>query len=38
VAAEIAARPRSVARVTFCCFSPDSAQHHKAAFAELGLA
>ena len=37
VAAEIAARPRSVARVTFCCFSPDSAQHHKTAFAELGL-
>lgn len=38
VAAEIAARPRNIARVVFCCFAPDSAEHHKAAFAELGLA
>ncbi|HZP70310.1 MAG TPA: O-acetyl-ADP-ribose deacetylase [Pseudolabrys sp.] len=37
VAAEIAARPRGMARVIFCCFSPDSAEHHKDAFAELGL-
>jgi len=24
-------------RVIFCCFSPESAEHHKTAFAELGL-
>jgi O-acetyl-ADP-ribose deacetylase len=38
VASEIAARPRGIARVVFCCYAPDSAQHHKDAFAELGLA
>jgi O-acetyl-ADP-ribose deacetylase (regulator of RNase III) len=38
VAAEIAARPRGIRQVIFCCFSPDSAEHHKTAFAELGLA
>jgi O-acetyl-ADP-ribose deacetylase (regulator of RNase III) len=38
VASEIAARPRGIARVVFCCFTPDSAEHHKDAFAELGLA
>jgi len=38
VASEIAARPRGIARVVFCCFAPDSAEHHKDAFAELGLA
>jgi O-acetyl-ADP-ribose deacetylase len=37
VVAEIAARPRGIARVTFCCFAPESAEHHKTAFAELGL-
>ncbi|HTT49552.1 MAG TPA: O-acetyl-ADP-ribose deacetylase [Pseudolabrys sp.] len=37
VASEIAARPRGIARVIFCCFAPDSAEHHKTAFAELGL-
>src|SRR6476659_8067888 len=37
VASEIAARPRGMARVMFCCFSPDSAEHHKDAFAGLGL-
>ena len=37
VASEIAARPRGIARVVFCCFAPDSAEHHKEAFAELGL-
>jgi O-acetyl-ADP-ribose deacetylase (regulator of RNase III) len=36
-ASEIA-RVRSMTRVVFCCFSPDSAEHHKNAFAELGLA
>jgi O-acetyl-ADP-ribose deacetylase (regulator of RNase III) len=38
VAAEIAARPSGIARVVFCCFAPESAEHHKVAFAELGLA
>jgi O-acetyl-ADP-ribose deacetylase (regulator of RNase III) len=37
VASEIAARPRGMVRVIFCCFAPDSAEHHKDAFAELGL-
>jgi len=37
VAAEIAARPRGIKHVTFCCFAPASAAHHKNAFAELGL-
>jgi O-acetyl-ADP-ribose deacetylase (regulator of RNase III) len=37
VASEIAARPRGMARVVFCCFAPESAEHHKDAFAELGL-
>ena len=37
VAAEIAARPRNIARVVFCCFGAESAEHHKNAFAELGL-
>ncbi len=38
VVSETAARPRGIMRVVFCCFSPDSAEHHKTAFAELGLA
>jgi O-acetyl-ADP-ribose deacetylase (regulator of RNase III) len=38
VAAELAAPPRGVSRVIFCCFSPDIAGHHQAAFADLGLA
>ncbi len=25
-------------RVVFCCFSPDSAEHHRSAFRDLGLA
>jgi O-acetyl-ADP-ribose deacetylase len=29
---------RAVARVVFCCFSEDSAEHHADAFAKLGLA
>jgi len=37
VASEIAAHPRGITRVIFCCFSPESAEHHTAAFAELGL-
>jgi O-acetyl-ADP-ribose deacetylase (regulator of RNase III) len=37
VASEIAGRPLGITRVVFCCFSPDSAEHHKDAFAGLGL-
>ena len=37
VASEIAAQPRGIGRVVFCCFAPDSAEHHQMAFAELGL-
>jgi O-acetyl-ADP-ribose deacetylase (regulator of RNase III) len=37
VASEVAAQPRGLARVVFCCFSEESAEHHKDAFAELGL-
>ena len=33
VAAEIAHAPRGITRVVFCCFSPDSAEHHTQAFA-----
>jgi O-acetyl-ADP-ribose deacetylase len=38
VASEIAASPRGLARVVFCCFAPDAADHHVGAFADLGLA
>ena len=38
IAAEIANAPGVMTRVVFCCFSPDAAEHHKTAFAELGLA
>jgi O-acetyl-ADP-ribose deacetylase len=38
VASEIASAPRGITRVTFCCFATESAEHHKEAFAELGLA
>jgi len=37
VAGEVAAHPRGLTRVIFCCFSPESAEHHKHAFGELGL-
>ena len=37
VASELASAPRGITRVVFCCFSPDNAEHHKDAFAELGL-
>jgi O-acetyl-ADP-ribose deacetylase (regulator of RNase III) len=37
VAAELGLKPRGIAQVTFCCFSSDSAEHHKAAFGDLGL-
>ena len=38
VASEIAAMARGITHVVFCCFSPEAAEHHKDAFAELGLA
>jgi O-acetyl-ADP-ribose deacetylase (regulator of RNase III) len=38
VASELSAHPRGISRVIFCCFPPDSAEHHSNAFAELGLA
>jgi O-acetyl-ADP-ribose deacetylase len=37
IAAEIAANPRGMKQVVFCCFALESAEHHKAAFADLGL-
>ncbi|MGE5534325.1 MAG: O-acetyl-ADP-ribose deacetylase [Acidobacteriota bacterium] len=37
LASEISANARGIARVVFCCFSSDSAEHHKNAFADLGL-
>jgi O-acetyl-ADP-ribose deacetylase (regulator of RNase III) len=38
VASQLAARPRSINRVVFCCFSEQSARHHMDAVADLGLA
>jgi O-acetyl-ADP-ribose deacetylase (regulator of RNase III) len=38
VTSELALDARGLKRVVFCCFSPDSAEHHKTAFAERGLA
>jgi len=37
VATEIAASRHGITQVIFCCFAPESAEHHKNAFAELGL-
>jgi O-acetyl-ADP-ribose deacetylase len=37
VASELSAASRSLARVVFCCFSEQSAQHHVDAVKELGL-
>lgn len=37
VAAELAGSPCGIARVVFCCFAPAAADHHSAAFADLGL-
>jgi len=37
VAAELAASPRGIERVVFCCFAPASADQHITAFADLGL-
>jgi len=38
IAAEVAASPRGIERVVFCCFAKDAADHHIDAFSELGLA
>jgi hypothetical protein len=38
VASELASSPRSVDVVVFCCYAQEAADHHMAAFAELGLA
>jgi O-acetyl-ADP-ribose deacetylase (regulator of RNase III) len=38
VASEIANRPQGFERAVFCCFSTESADHHKNAFGDLGLA
>jgi O-acetyl-ADP-ribose deacetylase (regulator of RNase III) len=37
VASELAGRAHSLGRVIFCCFSAESANHHRDAFGELGL-
>ncbi len=37
VAAELSAGANGLTRVTFCCFSEGAAQHHAAAFGDLGL-
>jgi O-acetyl-ADP-ribose deacetylase (regulator of RNase III) len=37
VVSEVSADPQTLARVVFCCFTPRSAEHHREAFAELGL-
>ena len=37
VAEQLAAMPHALQRVVFCCFSPESAEHHKHAFGELGI-
>jgi O-acetyl-ADP-ribose deacetylase (regulator of RNase III) len=38
VASELAAAPRSLTRVVFCCFSDGSARHHIDVVGDLGLA
>jgi O-acetyl-ADP-ribose deacetylase (regulator of RNase III) len=38
VVSEASASPGSLKRVVFCCFSPESAQHHIDALTEIGLA
>jgi O-acetyl-ADP-ribose deacetylase (regulator of RNase III) len=38
VASELAGAHRGLKHVVFCCFSEQSAEHHKDAFGELGLA
>ena len=38
VVSELARGASSLTHVIYCCFSDESAQHHRAAFADLGLA
>jgi len=38
VASEIAAAPRGMERVVFCCFSAESADHHRDTLEAIGLA
>jgi O-acetyl-ADP-ribose deacetylase len=38
VAAAVAAAPRGLTRIVFCCFARPAAEQHMAAFADLGLA
>ena len=38
VAAELAAMPRGIDRIVFCCFAESAAQHHVEAFGDLGIA
>jgi O-acetyl-ADP-ribose deacetylase (regulator of RNase III) len=38
VASEIAAAPRGMSQVVFCCFSEESAIHHRDTFEAIGLA
>ena len=35
---EISAAPSALEQIVFCCFSQDAAEHHRKAFAALGLA
>ena len=37
VVSDLSAAPGTIAHVVFCCFSPESAEHHISAFNELGL-
>lgn len=37
VASELAAAPRGITRVVFCCFAQEAADRHIAAFGDLGL-
>jgi O-acetyl-ADP-ribose deacetylase (regulator of RNase III) len=37
VVSELSSHPHTLRRVVFCCFSDDSAAHHKDAFATLGI-
>ena len=38
VVSEVSANARGIKDVVFCCFSNESAEHHRNVFAELGLA
>jgi O-acetyl-ADP-ribose deacetylase (regulator of RNase III) len=38
VVAELSAKPLGITHVVFCCFSQQSAEHHRDTFAALGLA